>query len=299
MSGKTKEALVGMRSTNQFQPLKNNSGVATIAIVVAVATAMLAYTSFTATSYVMMMTESKRQSRTLIGYEVMKQFAQTMQLARQRHHDHVVIAGNPDCAGEPSGATVTIGNFCLPANGFCIDHPLDPNRTVADSEICFQAEIPASNVTSGRFAELRQVQKQKGLLAEMKQTIQNVNHQFGRKAFYAAKRVLAEAPVAYATRSQDILPDTGSLTAPRHQFDIAANETCLAASDSPTNICMICDEAAVAAGVAGDRPRPACINLYVCPKNLLGHGNCADPATTPHDWFIQTVAITAPVVRVP
>ena len=57
MCGKTNGDHVAMKKQG-FNPLANQDGIATIAMVIAVTTAVLSYTAFTATSYVMMMTDS-------------------------------------------------------------------------------------------------------------------------------------------------------------------------------------------------------------------------------------------------
>ncbi|MEO0335835.1 MAG: hypothetical protein AAF202_05555 [Pseudomonadota bacterium] len=280
-----------MDKKNRFQPLSNEKGVATIAMVVGVATAVLSYTAFTATSYTMMMSESKRQARLMMGFEVMRQIGEALQEARQRHHEQTVMLAAADCTGEPNGYTQTVGSFCLPPGGLCVDHPMDPNGNVAGSDICFAAEwLSAGASTTARFAELRQVQKKPSLMAQLSNGVRDFNHWYGKHAVEVAEALVTSAsPAAHARRFQDYMPDFSTLTAPTHTFTMAANEEC-GVGAAPTNICMICDEAG---GTAGE-PRPACLRLAVCPKNLLGWGAC--DLANDGDWFWQVVAVTSPVV---
>ena len=280
-----------------FNPLANQDGIATIAMVIAVTTAVLSYTAFTATSYVMMMTESKRQVRQLMGFELMRQIGETAQMARERHHQETFGEGNPDCALADGGATVEVGDFCFPPGGFCVSHPLDPNGTIGGSEICFDADWTAgAGSRTVRCVEFKQKQKNLTFVAEMTNRIRNFNHSFGKKSIEVAQVVLNQAPVAHAVRYQDYMIDRAvfaGLTAPVYGFDLAAAEECSTAA-SPPNVCMICSEAG--APIAG-QPRPACIRLAVCPKNLMGWGACDQAVEA--DWYWQTVAVTRPVVSTP
>lgn len=266
---------------NLFRPLKNESGVAMIGLIVVVTAGVLSYTAFTASSYMMMMTEAKRQKRQALAFELIGQFATIVTRARQDQFnaDQAAIA----CPGTQVG-----NNFCFQTVGGatedCVINPMTGNP------ICIANQVPAgaSPAPTVPVVLIQEKFEPNFIRDKILNPIRDFNRWYGKNAVMVAKAITDQAPVAHAKIRAANLPVLGAV--PAYTLPTNLPAAC-AANSQPSSRCMSCQESGVPA--AAGAFRPACIRLKVC----VVSGGCA--AGNEDEWLWQTIAVTAPLQAVP
>ena len=256
-----------------LRPLKNESGVAMIGLIVVVTAGVLSYTAFTASSYMMMMTEAKRQKRLGLAFEIVSQFATIVTRARQDMYN----------GGEACPGGTAVGNFCFQLDGGatedCVENPMTGNP------ICIGPQVPvgSSPAPTVPIAVIQPKYEPNFIRDDIIIPIRDFNRWYGKHAIMVAKAITDEAPVAHAKIRQINIP---ALAAPA-AYTIPP--TACAPADQPNSTCMTCQESAFPPGGW----RPACIRLKIC----VVLGGCA--AGNEDEWLWQTIAVTSPLIQVP